>query len=562
MKGIYWLFYLLFVLGFGVISCSGDNPIVDSEGNIGSNGDDESNGEENGSPDTGVKTLDYGELFAFPYAEGHGRNATGGRGGAVYVVTRLDDPAGKPEGTLRYAVEKSGARTVVFAISGTIMLERELKTKNNNLTIAGQTSPGGICIANYPFTINSDNVIIRFIRFRPGNINTDNDGLGGSDNKNIIIDHCSVSWGTDEGLSVYGSEYTTVQWCLVAQSLRATPAKITGEKFNTHGYGGNWGGHYASYHHNIIAHCESRVPRLGPRYTTLALDKGELVDIRNNVYYNYAGEGCYGGEAQKVNLVNNYYKPGPATKLFTGSKEKRQYRIAKPDVYPKDYSGADYKKWLQTWGRFYVSGNCVEGYSDVTADNWQDGVFGQMDAKNCEGGESAALWKEHTSIKVNSPVSGAGHVTTHSAVDAYDMVLQYAGACNYRDKLDELIISDVRKGVATCTGSAKEWESLKGWSDNKPGYINKPSDIGTNAGQLDEKGFPVLATDTEICTEDTDSDGIPDYWEKEYGLDFKKNDANERTVDVNGKYTNIEMYMNSLVHGIMEAGSKGGAVAD
>ena len=190
------------------------------------------------------------------------------------------------------------------------------------------------------------------------------------------------------------------------------------------------------------------------------------------------------------------------------------------------------------------------------------GVFGQMDAKNCEGGESSALWKEHTSIKVNSPVSGAGHVTTHSAVDAYDMVLQYAGACNYRDKLDELIISDVRKGVATCTGSAKEWESLKGWSDNKPGYINKPSDIGTNAGQLDEKGFPVLATDTEICTEDTDSDGIPDYWEKEYGLDFKKNDANERTVDVNGKYTNIEMYMNSLVHGIMEAGSKGGAVAD
>lgn len=240
MKGIYWLFYLLFVLGFGVISCSGDNPIVDSEGNIGSNGDDESNGEENGSPDTGVKTLDYGELFAFPYAEGHGRNATGGRGGAVYVVTRLDDPASKPEGTLRYAVEKSGARTVVFAISGTIMLERELKTKNDNLTIAGQTSPGGICIANYPFTINSDNVIIRFIRFRPGNINTDNDGLGGSDNKNIIIDHCSVSWGTDEGLSVYGSEYTTVQWCLVAQSLRATPAKITGEKFNTHGYGGNW----------------------------------------------------------------------------------------------------------------------------------------------------------------------------------------------------------------------------------------------------------------------------------------------------------------------------------
>lgn len=98
--------------------------------------------------------------------------------------------------------------------------------------------------------------------------------------------------------------------------IASNSCQITGEKFNTHGYGGNWGGHYASYHHNIIAHCESRVPRLGPRYTTLALDKGELVDIRNNVYYNYAGEGCYGGEAQKVNLVNNYYKPGPATKLL------------------------------------------------------------------------------------------------------------------------------------------------------------------------------------------------------------------------------------------------------
>ena len=124
MKGIYWLFYLLFVLGFGVISCSGDNPIVDSEGNIGSNGDDESNGEENGSPDTGVKTLDYGELFAFPYAEGHGRNATGGRGGAVYVVTRLDDPASKPEGTLRYAVEKSGMTLLCFGTLFFIVTER------------------------------------------------------------------------------------------------------------------------------------------------------------------------------------------------------------------------------------------------------------------------------------------------------------------------------------------------------------------------------------------------------------------------------------------------------
>lgn len=293
----YFYFLCITILPLcGVWACSNEN--TESHNEFGNQGE---------NIPTAIKKLDYGQLLAFPGAEGHGRSTTGGRGGSVYHVTTLEDnPTNPQKGSFRWALIQKGARTIVFDVAGTIKLKAQLKTTNDNLTIAGQTSPGGICIADYDFVINSNNVIIRFMRFRPGNVNLDSDGLGGMDKKNIIVDHCSISWCTDECLSVYGMENSTVQWCLAAQALRDTPSKD-----KPHGFGGNWGGHYASYHHNMIAHCESRVPRLGPRPTTLALT--ECVDIRNNVFYNWAGEGCYGGEDQHVNLVNNYYKPGPAT---------------------------------------------------------------------------------------------------------------------------------------------------------------------------------------------------------------------------------------------------------
>ena len=307
---------------------------------------------------------------AFPGAEGFGMYTTGGRGGKVYHVTTLDD--GSQEGTFRWACNQKGARTIVFDVSGTIFLKSELKIKNGDVTIAGQTAPGdGICIADYPFVIACKNIIIRYMRFRLGNhevAHHEGDGLGGMDSENIIIDHCSVSWSIDECLSVYGSRNLTVQWCLVSQSLNNA-----GHSKGAHGYGGNWGGSGASYHHNLMAHHISRTPRLGPRPGT---QTDERMDMRNNVIYNWIDNGVYGGEGMNVNIVNNYYKPGPDTK--TGAKGMR---IASPGIRTSDYTHHDtanpndWDKMWHVWGKYFVDGNVNTKYSQVTEDNWTYGIY-------------------------------------------------------------------------------------------------------------------------------------------------------------------------------------------
>ena len=189
------------------------------------------------------------QIPAFPGAEGFGMYTTGGRGGAVFHVTSLLDNGG--QGTFRKGVESDAARIIVFDVSGTIHLSRALSIKGNK-TILGQTAPGdGICVADYPVDIKGSNVIIRYMRFRLGNkyvANHEGDGLGAMDCNNIIIDHCSVSWSIDECLSVYGGQNLTVQWCIASQSL-----KNAGHSKGAHGYGGNWGGSGASYHHNLIS---------------------------------------------------------------------------------------------------------------------------------------------------------------------------------------------------------------------------------------------------------------------------------------------------------------------
>ncbi|MBQ1701071.1 MAG: pectate lyase, partial [Prevotella sp.] len=297
---------------------------------------------------------------AFPGAEGFGRYVTGGRGGRVYHVTNLNDSG---TGSLRWALSQPGIKTIVFDVSGTIHLSSALNI-GGNVTIAGQTAPGdGICVADYPCSIKGSNVIVRYMRFRLGNKNVlldgaDGwDGFGGFDQEDLIIDHCSISWSIDECLSVLGNKNTTVQWCLVAQSL-----VNSGHSKGAHGYGGNWGGSGASFHHNLLAHHTSRTPRLGPRPTT-QLD--ERMDMRNNVIYNFGGNGCYGGEGMKVNIVNNYYKPGPGTP--TSYKGKRIAGIGiRTNKYVEQYP--DYEPALHIWGKYFVEGNVNSKYSDVTND--------------------------------------------------------------------------------------------------------------------------------------------------------------------------------------------------
>ena len=470
---------------------------------------------------------------AFPGAEGFGRYVTGGRGGNVYHVTSLADDGS--EGTLRWALGKSGVKTIVFDVSGTIHLQSSLDISIGNVTIAGQTAPGdGICVADYPVSIKANNVIVRYMRFRLGNKNVlangaDGwDGFGGFDQQDWIIDHCSVSWSIDECLSVLGNKNTTVQWCLVAQSL-----VNSGHSKGAHGYGGNWGGSGASFHHNLIAHHGSRTPRLGPRPTT-QLD--ERMDMRNNVIYNFGGNGCYGGEGMKVNIVNNYYKPGPGTPT-----DKKGYRIAgvgiRTNAYVNTYPA--YAPALHLWGKYYVTGNYNSKYTTVNQDNWTYGVINQIDANNCDG---TFTQETKDSIKLTEPIDYI-LTTTHSAADAYARVLDFAGASLHRDSFDELMVSDSRNSKATYTGSGLSKGFVNSQDDNKPA----DADASWSA-------WPTLAS--KDAPKDTDGDGMPDEWELVKGLD--PTDPNDgKTVGADG-YTNLENYLNSLVADITTAQNLGG----
>ena len=467
--------YKLFVL-FCLLSCAA-RPVV--------------------SQQSGASTMP----IAFPGAEGFGKYTSGGRGGRVMIVANLEDSG---PGSLREAAEAKGKRIIVFAVSGTIHLKAPLNIRGD-VTIAGQSAPGdGICIADYPVKINGDNTIVRFIRFRMGDryqgLKGKVDGSGADDaltigkRKHVIVDHCSLSWSTDEVLSAYGGDSITLQWNLVAEPLNYSYHFEEGDTdFEHHGYGGVWGGTHLSAHHNLFMHCVSRMPRFNGTRLGSAED---FVDFRNNVIYNWGSNNVYGGEGGKYNIVGNYYKPGPATN------PKVAARILNP-TFSKEVG----------FGKFYLAGNEMEGSPQVGKVN-RAGL--QLDKEDAGANLDNILVKE--------PFMAEG-IKGQEALVAYQLVLKQVGASFARDTLDARLVNDVinKKGrIIDVQG---------GFAHGTPYEVSKVA-------------WPFLKQG--VAPQDSDKDGMPDGWEQKNGLN-PMDPADAGLVKPGAFYTHIEVYLNSLV---------------
>lgn len=441
--------------------------------------------------------------------DGGGASVTGGDNGAIYRISRLDDESdpgtGRPApGTLRYAVSQSEARRIIFMVSGTIHLKSELRIKSGNLTIDGQSAPGdGICIADYPLVINASNVIVRFIRVRLGDVsNTEFDAISVNNAKGVVLDHLSCSWSVDECVSCYGNENFTMQYCIISESLKNS---VHGK--GSHGYGGIWGGKNASFHHNLLAHHDSRNPRFDHDY----VDKqfAGPIDHVNNVIYNWGGNSAYGGEGtskgaggRHINMVANYYKPGPATP------SSRKTRIVDPTI--SCGTCAEHPGGNIVPGKFYLMNNYMEGSAEVTSDNWKGATQTGTNVK------STTRWTDGLTLLKHQ----------QTAQEAYETVLAKAGCSLSRDAVDTRIVKEVREGSFTYTGS----------NGSKNGLIDTQSDVG---------GWPELNTQTR--PKDTDMDMIPDEWETQFGLNPNNPEDARKTTLVTG-HTNLDVYLCHLVH--------------
>jgi len=454
------------------------------------------------------------QLVAFPGAEGFGRFATGGRGGQVVEVTNLNDAG---PGSFRDAFNQYPGQplTIVFRVGGIIELKTALRPSRSNVTIAGQTAPGdGICLKRSTFKIFGNNIIVRYIRSRPGDVQGSNSpavyGMNMENCKNFIVDHCSLSWAIEETGTFYDNKFSTVQWSIFSESLNSS---FNGK--GDHGYAGVWGGQYSSYHHNLIAHHHSRTIRFnGAR----AHDTTAIVDYRNNVIYNWGNNNAaYGNEVEinggsgQLNMVNNYYKAGPATPT------------SRANVIFDITNAYDATNPNKPFATVYANGNYVNNYPAITADNWSGGIRARYYP-------AAAL----PQFKQNAPTPDLAPITTQSAEDAYLAVLANAGASlPKRDVVDTRIVNETRTGTAT--GGSPEGSTTYGPGQ---GIIDTQSAVG---------GWPVYNSGT--APTDTDRDGMPDAWEVNNGLN--PSDPADRNNPASTGYTMLETYLNSLVPNVV-----------
>ena len=461
--------------------------------------------------------LPYADIPAFPGAEGGGKFVRGGRGGKVIVVTNLNDDG---PGSFRWACEQGGARTVVFNVAGIIRLKSPLIIRAPYITIAGQSAPGdGVCIAGETVWINTHDVIVRYMRFRRGDtwVGRRDDAIGGNPVGNIMIDHVSATWGLDENMSMYRHMYNdstgkiedkfgtvniTIQNSIFAEAL---------DTWN-HAFGSTLGGENCSFMRNLWANNAGRNPSVG---------WNGVFNFVNNVVYNWVHRSIDGGDYRaQFNIINNYFKPGPAT-----PKNNVGHRILKPE---SGRSKLNYK----VYGRAYVNGNVMEGYPKITQDNWAGGV--QIEEEDGVG--------EHLGyMKQNKPLI-MPKLTVLSADAAKTYVFSNAGATlPKRDPVDARIIEQARTGIVKPIAGVKvpetQFEHRRLPIDSyKQGIITDISQVG---GYPEYKGAPY---------KDSDNDGMPDDYEKKKGL--SPNDAADasRLSKSGSGYTNIEEYLNSLVN--------------
>jgi hypothetical protein len=341
-----------------------------------------------------------GQLPAFPGAEGVAQFVTGGRGGDVYIVTSLADSGA---GTLRNGIQTApaGGRTIVFAVGGTIRLAAPLAFNGkSNLTIAGQTAPGGgITLADDMTHVNnSQNVILQFLRFRPGSTHgsSSTDALWVQNSNGVMIDHVTASWGVDETLSAtHQSSNVTVQWSMVSQALYNA-----GHPEADHSFGSLINGGDYSFHHNLYAHNKRRNPNLQND------NRSPRLDWVNNVTYNPRDAYAESSGSYDLNMVANFGVKGPK---FANSNNA----MMRPD-------GAG--------SRIYFSGNHLDLDRDGLLDEAPIGA---------ENFQASAVW---TPLAERVPLP---QVATTDAVQAYVQVLSRAGATRYRDAVDRRVVRTV-----------------------------------------------------------------------------------------------------------------------
>lgn len=533
--------------------------------------------------------------LAFPGADGYAKYTTGGRGGEVYYVTSLEDGKDTDEGTLRWAIRHDNGgkpRTILFKVGGTILLKSNLTFNYGDVSILGQTAPGGgICIAGYKFYINKDNVIVRYIRFRAGDLAGYMAGksmasLDMENCKNVILDHCSITWSMEECLTAYDSQYTTVQWSIIGEGLyNSMNAK------GARGYATQWGGEHSTMHHCLITNSHNRTPRFnGVRSESkIGQDKHEHdaqveSEFANNVVFNWGKKNSlYGGEDNKnvnnnadgtehlgynrVYMINNYFRPGPNTKK----------NVTSDRYFVQGSSNNGYGQWYLNGNKFeensaWAGTNAVWNAANIASVN-ADNFYGYTSNTSARAFNLDGLTANQTNFDLYAltslPAAGLSGLEYETADEAFESVYKGAGASLPKyDAVDIRLLKEAHGDI-----DPKYFGPIRADYPNVPacgiGIIDTPNNISADEYEADgyvtfevsykPSGSTETATATNIypkldgtsTVEDTDGDGMPDVYEEANGFD--KNNATDGAAIASNGYSNLENFLNAVVDGTVNA---------